>query len=132
MSFSSKATLADIVEQLQEKEAGGAVPASVLGEPLLRLGQGRPGLLQGRQRSRGRGHPRRGAPAEPAPRRQRGGQRLQEEEERLQAQMQGWLRALAASAQEHAELARWQQGLLTTSSTDEGLPRRDPDRPRRK
>uniref|UniRef100_A0A8U8CGN9 Spectrin beta chain n=1 Tax=Geospiza parvula TaxID=87175 RepID=A0A8U8CGN9_GEOPR len=46
--------------------------------------------------------------------------------------MQGWLRALAASAQEHAELARWQQGLLTTSSTDEGLPRRDPDRPRRK
>uniref|UniRef100_A0A674GT68 Spectrin beta chain n=1 Tax=Taeniopygia guttata TaxID=59729 RepID=A0A674GT68_TAEGU len=46
--------------------------------------------------------------------------------------MQGWLRALAASAQEHAELARWHQGLLTTSSTDEGLPRRDPDRPRRK
>ncbi|XP_033367512.1 spectrin beta chain, non-erythrocytic 4, partial [Parus major] len=47
-------------------------------------------------------------------------------------EMQGWLRALAASAQEHAELARWHQGLLTTSSTDEGLPRRDPDRPRRK
>ncbi|XP_054149655.1 spectrin beta chain, non-erythrocytic 4-like, partial [Melozone crissalis] len=46
--------------------------------------------------------------------------------------MQGWLRALAASAQEHAELARWHQGLLTTSSTDEGLPRRDPERPRRK
>ncbi|TRZ09083.1 hypothetical protein HGM15179_018024, partial [Zosterops borbonicus] len=47
-------------------------------------------------------------------------------------EMQGWLRALAASTQEHAELARWHQGLLTTSSTDEGLPRRDPDRPRRK
>ncbi|XP_032939786.1 spectrin beta chain, non-erythrocytic 4 isoform X3 [Catharus ustulatus] len=46
--------------------------------------------------------------------------------------MQGWLRALAASSQEHAELARWHQGLLTTSSTDEGLPRRESERPRRK
>ncbi|XP_074714159.1 spectrin beta chain, non-erythrocytic 4 [Strix uralensis] len=42
--------------------------------------------------------------------------------------MRGWLRALAACAQEHAEVARWSQGLLTTSSTDEGLPRRDGDR----
>ncbi|XP_051631974.1 spectrin beta chain, non-erythrocytic 4-like, partial [Manacus candei] len=42
--------------------------------------------------------------------------------------MQGWLRALASSAQEHAEVARWHQGLLTTSSTDEGLPRRDGER----
>ncbi|XP_074786839.1 spectrin beta chain, non-erythrocytic 4 isoform X1 [Athene noctua] len=43
-------------------------------------------------------------------------------------EMRGWLRALAACAQEHAEVARWSQGLLTTSSTDEGLPRRDGDR----
>ncbi|KAM6226027.1 LOW QUALITY PROTEIN: spectrin beta chain, non-erythrocytic 4-like, partial [Porphyrio hochstetteri] len=42
--------------------------------------------------------------------------------------MRGWLRALAACTQEHAEVARWSQGLLTTSSTDEGLPRRDGDR----
>ncbi|KAM9270917.1 LOW QUALITY PROTEIN: spectrin beta chain, non-erythrocytic 4 [Cariama cristata] len=42
--------------------------------------------------------------------------------------MRGWLRALAACAQEHAEVARWSQGLLTTSSTDEGLPRREGDR----
>ncbi|XP_049653444.1 spectrin beta chain, non-erythrocytic 4-like isoform X2 [Accipiter gentilis] len=42
--------------------------------------------------------------------------------------MQGWLRALAACAQEHAEVARWSQALLTTSSTDEGLPRREGDR----
>ncbi|KAF4801257.1 hypothetical protein TURU_036379 [Turdus rufiventris] len=76
MFLSSKATLADIVEQLQEKEASGPTPAS--------------------------------------------------------EDMQGWLRALAASSQEHAELARWHQGLLTTSSTDEGLPRREPERPRRK
>ncbi|XP_014817451.1 PREDICTED: spectrin beta chain, non-erythrocytic 4, partial [Calidris pugnax] len=39
--------------------------------------------------------------------------------------MRGWLKALAACAQEHAEVARWNQGLLTTSSTDEGLPRRE-------
>ncbi|KAM9260145.1 LOW QUALITY PROTEIN: spectrin beta chain, non-erythrocytic 4-like [Morus bassanus] len=42
--------------------------------------------------------------------------------------MRGWLRALAACAQEHAELARWNQTLLTTSSTDEGPPRREGDR----
>ncbi|KAM9588925.1 spectrin beta chain, non-erythrocytic 4 [Morphnus guianensis] len=42
--------------------------------------------------------------------------------------MRGWLRALAACAQEHAEVARWSQALLTTSSTDEGLPRREGDR----
>ncbi|KAM9591637.1 spectrin beta chain, non-erythrocytic 4-like isoform 3-T3 [Morphnus guianensis] len=42
--------------------------------------------------------------------------------------MRGWLRALAACTQEHAEVARWSQALLTTSSTDEGLPRREGDR----
>uniref|UniRef100_A0A672V5U4 Spectrin beta chain n=1 Tax=Strigops habroptila TaxID=2489341 RepID=A0A672V5U4_STRHB len=41
--------------------------------------------------------------------------------------MRGWLRALAACAQEHQEVARWHQA-LTTSSTDEGPPRRDGDR----
>uniref|UniRef100_A0A663FIS6 Spectrin beta chain n=1 Tax=Aquila chrysaetos chrysaetos TaxID=223781 RepID=A0A663FIS6_AQUCH len=45
-----------------------------------------------------------------------------------QEDMRGWLRALAACAQEHAEVARWSQALLTTSSTDEGLPRREGDR----
>ncbi|KAM6289158.1 LOW QUALITY PROTEIN: spectrin beta chain, non-erythrocytic 4-like [Aegotheles albertisi] len=42
--------------------------------------------------------------------------------------MRGWLRALTTCAQEHGEVARWQQGLLTTSSTDEGLPRREGER----
>ncbi|XP_074023705.1 spectrin beta chain, non-erythrocytic 4-like, partial [Numenius arquata] len=42
--------------------------------------------------------------------------------------MRGWLKALATCVQEHAEVARWNQGLLTTSSTDEGLPRREGDR----
>ncbi|KAM8794004.1 spectrin beta chain, non-erythrocytic 4 [Eudromia elegans] len=46
--------------------------------------------------------------------------------------MRAWLRALAASAQEHAEVARWGQAPPTTSSTDEGGPRRDGDRRRRK
>ncbi|XP_071656932.1 spectrin beta chain, non-erythrocytic 4 isoform X2 [Patagioenas fasciata] len=80
-----KATLADIVEQLQEKEAGGPAPDSVLGDPVLRAEQGGPGLLQGRQGAGGRGHPRRGAPPEPPGRHLRGGQRLPQEEERLQA-----------------------------------------------
>ncbi|XP_050163569.1 spectrin beta chain, non-erythrocytic 4-like, partial [Myiozetetes cayanensis] len=40
-------------------------------------------------------------------------------------EMQGWLQALSSSVEEHAELARWSQGPLPTSSTDEGLPRRD-------
>uniref|UniRef100_A0A8B9NAF6 PH domain-containing protein n=1 Tax=Accipiter nisus TaxID=211598 RepID=A0A8B9NAF6_9AVES len=45
-----------------------------------------------------------------------------------QEDMQGWLRALAACAQEHTEVARWSQAFLTTSSTDEGLPRWEGDR----
>ncbi|XP_027474892.1 spectrin beta chain, non-erythrocytic 4 isoform X2 [Zalophus californianus] len=64
-----KATLADIVEQLQEKEAG-------------------PGLPVGEE-------------------------------------MNGWLEAVAASVGEHAEIARWGQTLPTTSSTDEGNPKRE-------
>ncbi|XP_044844211.1 spectrin beta chain, non-erythrocytic 4 isoform X1 [Mauremys mutica] len=43
-------------------------------------------------------------------------------------EMKNWLQALAASAEEHAEIARWSQALLTTSSTDEGNPRREGDR----
>ncbi|XP_026518855.1 spectrin beta chain, non-erythrocytic 4-like, partial [Terrapene carolina triunguis] len=43
-------------------------------------------------------------------------------------EMKNWLQALAASAEEHAEIARWSQALLTTSSTDEGNPRRESDR----
>ncbi|XP_065511144.1 spectrin beta chain, non-erythrocytic 4 isoform X4 [Caloenas nicobarica] len=46
--------------------------------------------------------------------------------------MRGWLKALATSVQEHAEVARWQQGLVTTSSTDEGPPRRPSASARRK
>uniref|UniRef100_A0A8C8SS14 Spectrin beta chain n=1 Tax=Pelusios castaneus TaxID=367368 RepID=A0A8C8SS14_9SAUR len=45
-----------------------------------------------------------------------------------QEEMKNWLKALSTSAQEHAEIARWSQALLTTSSTDEGLPKRDADR----
>uniref|UniRef100_A0A8C3ICM4 Spectrin beta chain n=1 Tax=Chrysemys picta bellii TaxID=8478 RepID=A0A8C3ICM4_CHRPI len=45
-----------------------------------------------------------------------------------QEEMKNWLQALAASAEEHAEIARWSQALLTTSSTDEGNPRRESDR----
>uniref|UniRef100_A0A452I344 PH domain-containing protein n=1 Tax=Gopherus agassizii TaxID=38772 RepID=A0A452I344_9SAUR len=43
-------------------------------------------------------------------------------------EMKKWLQALAASTEEHAEIARWSQALLTTSSTDEGNPRREGDR----
>ncbi|XP_075771677.1 spectrin beta chain, non-erythrocytic 4 isoform X2 [Pelodiscus sinensis] len=43
-------------------------------------------------------------------------------------EMKNWLQALSTSAQEHAEIARWSQALLTTSSTDEGNPKRDGDR----
>ncbi|CAM5129135.1 unnamed protein product [Natator depressus] len=43
-------------------------------------------------------------------------------------EMKNWLQALAASTEEHAEIARWSQALLTTSSTDEGNPRRESDR----
>ncbi|XP_063168593.1 spectrin beta chain, non-erythrocytic 4 [Candoia aspera] len=42
--------------------------------------------------------------------------------------MKTWLEALTFSIAEHAEIARWSQALLTTSSTDEGIPKRDTDR----
>lgn len=42
--------------------------------------------------------------------------------------MKTWLTALSSSIEEHGEIARWGQALLTTSSTDEGLPKRDTDR----
>ncbi|XP_011807932.1 PREDICTED: spectrin beta chain, non-erythrocytic 4-like [Colobus angolensis palliatus] len=40
-------------------------------------------------------------------------------------EMNSWLEAVAASVVEHAEIARWGQTLPTTSSTDEGNPRRE-------
>ncbi|XP_012588917.1 PREDICTED: spectrin beta chain, non-erythrocytic 4 [Condylura cristata] len=40
-------------------------------------------------------------------------------------EMNGWLEAVAASVGEHAEIARWGQTLPTTSSTDEGNPKRE-------
>ncbi|ELK33681.1 Spectrin beta chain, brain 3 [Myotis davidii] len=40
-------------------------------------------------------------------------------------EMNGWLEAVAASVAEHAEIARWGQTLPTTSSTDEGNPKRE-------
>lgn len=43
----------------------------------------------------------------------------------LQEEMKGWLEAVAASVGEHAEIARWGQTLPTTSSTDEGNPKRE-------
>lgn len=43
----------------------------------------------------------------------------------LQEEMNGWLEAVAASVAEHAEIARWGQTLPTTSSTDEGNPKRE-------
>lgn len=46
----------------------------------------------------------------------------------LQEEMKTWLTALSTSISEHNEIARWSQALLTTSSTDEGNPKRDPDR----
>ncbi|KAM6427580.1 spectrin beta chain, non-erythrocytic 4 isoform 1-T1 [Liasis olivaceus] len=42
--------------------------------------------------------------------------------------MKTWLSALTSSIAEHAQIARWSQALLTTSSTDEGVPKRDTDR----
>ena len=42
-----------------------------------------------------------------------------------QEEMNGWLEAVAASVGEHAEIARWGQTLPTTSSTDEGNPKRE-------
>ncbi|KAF7235349.1 Spectrin beta chain, non-erythrocytic 4, partial [Varanus komodoensis] len=43
-------------------------------------------------------------------------------------EMKSWLDAISASILEHAEIARWGQALLTTSSTDEGNPKREADR----
>lgn len=43
----------------------------------------------------------------------------------FQEEMNGWLEAVAASVAEHAEIARWGQTLPTTSSTDEGNPKRE-------
>uniref|UniRef100_A0A8D0PGF2 Spectrin beta chain n=1 Tax=Sus scrofa TaxID=9823 RepID=A0A8D0PGF2_PIG len=40
-------------------------------------------------------------------------------------EMNGWLEAVAASVAEHAEIARWSQTAPTTSSTDEGNPKRE-------
>uniref|UniRef100_A0ABM5ETH6 Spectrin beta chain n=1 Tax=Pogona vitticeps TaxID=103695 RepID=A0ABM5ETH6_9SAUR len=40
-------------------------------------------------------------------------------------EMKTWLTALTTSIAEHAEIARWSQALLTTSSTDEGNPKRE-------
>uniref|UniRef100_G1RUZ2 Spectrin beta chain n=1 Tax=Nomascus leucogenys TaxID=61853 RepID=G1RUZ2_NOMLE len=40
-------------------------------------------------------------------------------------EMNGWLEAVASSVAEHAEIARWGQTLPTTSSTDEGNPKRE-------
>ncbi|KAM7340046.1 hypothetical protein ACRRTK_000661 [Alexandromys fortis] len=40
-------------------------------------------------------------------------------------EMNGWLEAVANSVAEHAEIARWGQTLPTTSSTDEGNPKRE-------
>uniref|UniRef100_A0A8D2LP30 Spectrin beta chain n=1 Tax=Varanus komodoensis TaxID=61221 RepID=A0A8D2LP30_VARKO len=45
-----------------------------------------------------------------------------------QEEMKSWLDAISASILEHAEIARWGQALLTTSSTDEGNPKREADR----
>lgn len=42
-----------------------------------------------------------------------------------QEEMNGWLEAVANSVAEHAEIARWSQTLPTTSSTDEGNPKRE-------
>uniref|UniRef100_A0A8C3CU77 Spectrin beta chain n=1 Tax=Cairina moschata TaxID=8855 RepID=A0A8C3CU77_CAIMO len=47
-------------------------------------------------------------------------------------EMRSWLRALAASAREHAEIARAAAPPTTTSSTDEGGPRREGAERRRK
>ena len=43
----------------------------------------------------------------------------------LQEEMNGWLEAVAATVAENAEIARWGQTLPTTSSTDEGNPKRE-------
>ncbi|KAF4011034.1 hypothetical protein G4228_002715 [Cervus hanglu yarkandensis] len=40
-------------------------------------------------------------------------------------EMNGWLEAVAASVGEHAEITRWGQTQPTTSSTDEGNPKRE-------
>ncbi|XP_075043168.1 spectrin beta chain, non-erythrocytic 4 isoform X2 [Mixophyes fleayi] len=43
-------------------------------------------------------------------------------------EMNNWITAIATSVSEHAEIAKWSQTLLTTSSTDEGNIKRESDR----
>ncbi|XP_069500600.1 spectrin beta chain, non-erythrocytic 4 isoform X3 [Ambystoma mexicanum] len=43
-------------------------------------------------------------------------------------EMKNWIRAIATSSSEHAEIAKWGQSLLTTSSTDESNLKRESDR----
>ncbi|KAM4609569.1 spectrin beta chain, non-erythrocytic 4-like isoform 2-T6 [Discoglossus pictus] len=43
-------------------------------------------------------------------------------------EMKNWITAITTSVSEHAEIAKWSQTLLTTSSTDEGNLKRDSDR----
>ncbi|XP_053123186.1 spectrin beta chain, non-erythrocytic 4 isoform X2 [Hemicordylus capensis] len=43
-------------------------------------------------------------------------------------EMKTWLTALSTCVSEHSEISRWNQALLTTSSTDEGNPKREADR----
>ncbi|XP_054855022.1 spectrin beta chain, non-erythrocytic 4 [Eublepharis macularius] len=57
---------------------------------------------------------------------QEGGEFLLQAKE--EEEMKAWLTSLSAAISEHAEIARWNQALLTTSSTDEGNPKRDADR----
>uniref|UniRef100_H3BDJ8 Spectrin beta chain n=1 Tax=Latimeria chalumnae TaxID=7897 RepID=H3BDJ8_LATCH len=42
-------------------------------------------------------------------------------------EMKNWMKAISTAVSEHAEIAKWGQTLPTTSSTDEGNPRRDAD-----
>ncbi|KAG9472487.1 hypothetical protein GDO78_019184 [Eleutherodactylus coqui] len=43
-------------------------------------------------------------------------------------EMKNWITAIATCVSEHAEIAKWSQTLLTTSSTDEGNIKRESDR----
>ncbi|XP_073405375.1 spectrin beta chain, non-erythrocytic 4 isoform X1 [Dendrobates tinctorius] len=43
-------------------------------------------------------------------------------------EMKNWITAMATCVSEHAEIAKWSQTLLTTSSTDEGNIKRESDR----
>lgn len=42
--------------------------------------------------------------------------------------MKNWITAITTCVSEHAEIAKWSQTLLTTSSTDEGNIKRESDR----